>query len=101
MARLRTLVPTLVMTTNGHRLVELAAPLAAAGLAGVNVSIDTLDPERFATLTGGGELARVACEVLEEEARLVASTPDPARATAWQRGLTARGGGCVVDARRP
>jgi cyclic pyranopterin phosphate synthase len=58
-ARLAARVPTVVMTTNGHRLPELAAPLAQAGLAGVNVSLDTLDAERFARLTRGGELARV------------------------------------------
>jgi GTP 3',8-cyclase len=49
-----------VMTTNGHRLAELAAPLAAAGLAAVNVSIDTVDAEHFRAVTGGrGDLPRV------------------------------------------
>ncbi len=48
-----------VMTTNGHLLADLAGPLAAAGLRGVNVSIDTLDPQRFAELTRRGDLARV------------------------------------------
>ncbi len=56
-------IEQVVMTTNGHRLAELAAPLHAAGLAGANVSIDTLDPARFATLTGGGELARVVAGI--------------------------------------
>ena len=36
-------IEQLVMTTNGHRLLELAGPLADAGLAEVNVSVDTLD----------------------------------------------------------
>lgn len=62
-ARLRQHVPQLVMTTNGHLLGELAAPLAAAGLAGVNVSLDTLDPARFERLTRGGDLARVIAGV--------------------------------------
>jgi cyclic pyranopterin phosphate synthase len=53
----------LVMTTNGNRLAELAAPLRAAGLAGVNVSVDTLDPGRFRELTRGGELRRVLAGV--------------------------------------
>jgi len=52
-------IDQVVMTTNGHLLAELAAPLAAAGLSAVNVSVDTLDPARFATLTGRGELPRV------------------------------------------
>ncbi|WP_318011390.1 GTP 3',8-cyclase MoaA [Actinotalea sp. M2MS4P-6] len=43
--------PELSMTTNGLRLAELAAPLRAAGLSRVNVSLDTLDPDRFARLT--------------------------------------------------
>ena len=52
-------ITDVVMTTNGHLLGELAAPLAAAGLGGVNVSIDTLDPERFRAITRRGDLGRV------------------------------------------
>ena len=52
-------IEQVVMTTNGHLMTDLAAPLAAAGLSAVNISVDTLDPERFATLTGRGDLARV------------------------------------------
>jgi GTP 3',8-cyclase len=48
-----------VMTTNGHRLAELAPDLKAAGLAGVNVSVDTLDPDKFRAITRRGDLARV------------------------------------------
>lgn len=53
----------LVMTTNGTRLSELALPLRQAGLSGVNVSIDTLDAERFRQITRGGELRRVLAGV--------------------------------------
>ncbi len=49
----------LTLTTNGMRLAEFAAPLARAGVRRVNVSLDTLDPERFRRLTRGGDLARV------------------------------------------
>ncbi len=49
----------LVMTTNGHRLLELARPLKEAGLLGVNVSLDSLDPARFRAMTRRGDLARV------------------------------------------
>ncbi len=52
-------IEQVVMTTNGHLLAELAAPLAAAGLSAVNVSVDTLDADRFSTLTGRGDLPRV------------------------------------------
>jgi cyclic pyranopterin phosphate synthase len=43
--------PELSITTNGLRLAKLAAPLAHAGLSRVNVSLDTLDRERFTTMT--------------------------------------------------
>jgi len=52
-------IEQVVMTSNGHLLGELAAPLAAAGVSAINVSLDTLDPERFRALTGRGDLARV------------------------------------------
>jgi len=41
----------LAMTTNGWNLTELAGPLRAAGLDRINISIDTLDPERFFAIT--------------------------------------------------
>ncbi|MFN8595131.1 MAG: GTP 3',8-cyclase MoaA [Anaerolineae bacterium] len=47
------------MTTNGLRLAELAAPLKAAGMERVNVSVDTLDPERFHRVTRWGKLDQV------------------------------------------
>ena len=43
--------PSTMLTTNGIGLQRLARPLAEAGLDRVNVSLDTLDPARFATLT--------------------------------------------------
>jgi cyclic pyranopterin phosphate synthase len=43
--------PQISLTTNGIGLTRLAVPLREAGLDRVNVSLDTLDPERFATLT--------------------------------------------------
>jgi GTP 3',8-cyclase len=43
--------PELSLTTNGIGLDRLAEPLRAAGLDRVNVSLDTLDPDRFEQLT--------------------------------------------------
>jgi len=43
--------PKVTLTTNGLKLVELAQPLADAGLERVNISLDTLDRERFSRLT--------------------------------------------------
>jgi cyclic pyranopterin phosphate synthase len=52
-------IEQVVMTSNGHLLGELAAPLAAAGVSAINISLDTLDAARFHALTGRGDLARV------------------------------------------
>ncbi len=49
----------LAMTTNGQQLAELAKPLRDAGLHRLNVSIDTLDPLRFAQVTRQGQLKDV------------------------------------------
>lgn len=49
-------VEELAMTTNGARLAEYAARLKSAGLDRLNVSLDTLDPEKFRRITRIGEL---------------------------------------------
>ncbi len=47
----------LTLTTNGSQLVHHAAALARAGVKRVNVSLDSLDPARFAAITRRGRLA--------------------------------------------
>ena len=49
----------LAMTTNGVKLPDLAADLAAAGLRRINVSLDSLSRETFLSLTRRDELHRV------------------------------------------
>ncbi|MDO9015841.1 MAG: GTP 3',8-cyclase MoaA [Deltaproteobacteria bacterium] len=56
-------VDDLALTTNASRLAALAGPLRAAGLRRVTVSIDSLDPARFAAITRGGDLAAVLAGV--------------------------------------
>jgi cyclic pyranopterin phosphate synthase len=41
----------IALTTNGHLLADLAQPLKAAGLTRVTVSMDAVDPDRFARIT--------------------------------------------------
>jgi GTP 3',8-cyclase len=52
-------VADLGLTTNGVLLAEMARPLREAGLHRVNVSLDAIDPARFASITGGGDVAPV------------------------------------------
>jgi len=49
----------IALSTNGHLLERWAAPLRAAGVVRLNVSLDSLDPEVFHRLTRGGDLAHV------------------------------------------
>ena len=51
--------PKLSLTTNAIRLAQLAKPLKAAGLARINVSLDTLQPERFNQMTHRDRFADV------------------------------------------
>jgi len=60
-------VRSLSMTTNGVLLGRLAGPLAQAGLQRVNISIDTLDPDKFHRLTRWGTLADVWQGILAAE----------------------------------
>jgi cyclic pyranopterin phosphate synthase len=96
-------IDQVVMTTNGHLLDELAVPLAAAGLSAVNISLDTLDPEKFRALTGRGDLSRVLAGVEAARAAglriktnavaLAGTNADEILALcryAWERGATPR-----------
>ena len=49
----------LVMTSNGTQLGRLARPLVEAGVKRMNISLDSLDPERFRQMTRTGDLAQV------------------------------------------
>lgn len=62
-------IEDLALSTNGLRLVELAAPLRAAGVDRLNISVDSLQPDRFARITRGGDLGRVLTGI--EAARAV------------------------------
>ncbi|RJP49742.1 MAG: GTP 3',8-cyclase MoaA [Anaerolineaceae bacterium] len=55
------------LTTNGLLLSKLAKPLADSGLHRVNVSIDTLNPEKFKRLTRWGRLEEVWDGILAAE----------------------------------
>ena len=62
-------VPDLSLTTNGMFLKERAPALKEAGLDRLNVSLDTMRPDKFREITGGGELERVL-EGIEEAERV-------------------------------
>lgn len=49
----------LTLTTNGSQLVRFADELAECGVRRINVSLDTLDPDKFRTVTRWGDLSRV------------------------------------------
>ncbi len=49
----------LTITTNGSQLAKHAQELADCGVRRINVSIDTLDPEKFRTITRWGDIDRV------------------------------------------
>ena len=49
----------LTLTTNGSQLARFAGDLHAAGVRRINVSLDTLDPDKFARITRWGRLPQV------------------------------------------
>ncbi|MGI2335405.1 MAG: GTP 3',8-cyclase MoaA [Dehalogenimonas sp.] len=61
------------LTTNGTLLKTQAVELKDAGLKRINVSLDSLLPDRFARITGGAKLGRVLEGI--EEAHLVGLSP--------------------------
>ncbi len=51
-------IDEVLMTTNAHLLERHAKAVVDAGLAGVNISLDSLRQDRFSQLTRGGDLSR-------------------------------------------
>ncbi|MDI6839178.1 MAG: GTP 3',8-cyclase MoaA, partial [Rhizobiaceae bacterium] len=49
----------LTLTTNGSQLARFAGELADCGVRRINVSLDTLDPRKFAEITRWGDFAKV------------------------------------------
>ena len=49
----------LVMTSNGSQLARLAQPLVDAGVKRMNISLDSLDAQRFRAITRNGDLRQV------------------------------------------
>jgi cyclic pyranopterin phosphate synthase len=52
-------IDDIALTTNGVLLPQFAYPLKKAGLRRVNISLDTLKPERFREITRNGEIGQV------------------------------------------
>ena len=61
------------LTTNGILLSEFARKLADAGLHRINISLDTLDPEKYKTITRGGDIQKVFEGI--EAAKVAGLTP--------------------------
>ncbi len=53
----------LLLTTNGSQLSKMAAPLRHAGVNRINISLDSLDPEKFRKMTRTGKLEQVLAGV--------------------------------------
>lgn len=70
----------LALTTNGILLPGLAAELKAAGVDRVNISLDTLDPEKYRRITRGGALEEALAGIQ----------------AAWDAGLTPLKLNCVL-----
>jgi len=60
-------IKDLSMTTNGTLLESFASDLRKAGLQRVNISLDSVDPERYAWITRKGELRDVLNGIREAE----------------------------------
>jgi cyclic pyranopterin phosphate synthase len=58
---------SLALTTNGIYLAEMAQPLFKAGVRRINISLDTLRPERFEKITGYNRLSRVLAGIKRAE----------------------------------
>src|SRR5262245_21193476 len=94
----------IALSTNGHLLSQSAAPLRDDGVDRVNISVDSLDAERFRRITRRGDLARVLAGIEAARAAGFSSIKlntvairganddelDRICAWAWERGLVPR-----------
>ena len=62
----------LTVTTNGSQLERFAAPLRAAGVRRINVSLDTLDRQKFKAITRWGDLGKVMAGIQAAQAEGIA-----------------------------
>ena len=76
-------IDSVTVTTNGQILSRYMDDLKDAGVDGINISLDTLDPQRYAYITGGGSLDRVL-----EAIRLAAESGIPTKVCrcCWKSG---------------
>ena len=58
----------LTLTTNGSQLARFASELVDCGVRRVNVSLDTLDPQKFRTITRWGDLDKVLAGIAAAQA---------------------------------
>ena len=87
----------LTLTTNGSQLAKYASELKDCGVKRINVSLDTLDPEKFRAITRWGEIDKVMAGIDAAQAAGLAvkinavalkgvnedEFPEPARMGAW------------------
>ena len=66
-------IQEITMTTNGQHLPGMSRALKEAGLNRLNISLDSLKPERYKAITGGGSLERVLTGI--EESRAAGFSP--------------------------
>lgn len=74
----------LALTTNGLLLPEMAGDLRQAGVQRLNISLDSLQPDRFASITRGGDVLKVLQGIT---AALAAGFPPPKINTVVMRGI--------------
>jgi GTP 3',8-cyclase len=69
----------LTVTTNGSQLARYAADLKAAGVQRINVSLDTLNPEKFVAVTRWGRLDKALRELRRQSVQGCASSSTRSR----------------------
>jgi len=58
-------IEEIAMTTNAQMLEGMSINLKKAGLSRLNISLDSLNREKYAKITGGGSLSKVICGIEE------------------------------------